>query len=149
MFCLGDLYHLFNRFMALLLPCMIKKGSKAYSILRNKCPRCQEGDFFVRNSSFVFKGFSDMHEKCNQCGLSYQQEPGYYFGAMYVSYAINVAIMVSVWVAFLVLAGNDFNIGWMIFVSVLLGLVLTPLTFRLSRLGWINFFVKYQERVRD
>jgi hypothetical protein len=64
---------------------------------------------------------------------------------MYVSYAINVAIMVSVWVAFLVLVGSDFNIGWMVFASVLVGLALTPLTFRLSRLGWINFFVRFRE----
>lgn len=85
-----------------------------------------------------------MHDKCSQCQLSFVQEPGYYFGAMYVSYAINVAIMVSVWVAFLILAGSDFNVWWMIGASVVLGLVLTPLTFRLSRLGWINFFIGYR-----
>jgi len=123
---------------------MIGEGNKLYSVLNNKCPQCHRGDFFVKKSSFAFKGFSQMHDSCSNCGLSFQQEPGYYFGAMYVSYAINVAIMVSVWVAFLVLAGDDFNIGWMIFTSVILGLVLTPMTFRLSRLGWINFFVSYR-----
>ncbi|MFN5324536.1 MAG: DUF983 domain-containing protein [Bacteroidota bacterium] len=87
-----------------------------------------------------------MHENCKECGLSFKQEPGYYFGAMYVSYAINVALMVSVWVAFLVLDGSDFNIGWMIAVSVALGLVMTPFTFRISRLGWINFFVSYKDK---
>ncbi|MFZ9943652.1 MAG: DUF983 domain-containing protein [Bacteroidia bacterium] len=123
---------------------MITKGNKLYSVIHNKCPRCHEGDFFVNNSAFNFKGFSFMHEKCSRCDLSFEQEPGYYFGAMYVSYAINVAIMVSVWVAFLVLAGSDFNVWWMIGVAVLLGLVLTPLTFRLSRLAWINFFIRFR-----
>ena len=85
-----------------------------------------------------------MHEKCSRCDLSFEQEPGYYFGAMYVSYAINVAIMVSVWVAFLVIEGSDFHVWWMIGVAVVLGLMLTPLTFRLSRLGWINFFIRFR-----
>ncbi|MFM7054513.1 MAG: DUF983 domain-containing protein [Bacteroidota bacterium] len=123
---------------------MINKGDKVYSIFNNKCPRCHKGDFFVNKSSFNFKGFSKMNEKCEKCELSFEQEPGYYFGAMYISYAINVAIMVSVWVAFLVLAGSDFNVWWMIAVSIVLGLALTPMTFRISRLAWINFFVKFR-----
>ena len=123
---------------------MLSKGTKLYSVLNNKCPQCHEGDFFVKNSAFTIKGFSDMHDKCDQCDLSFIQEPGYYFGAMYVSYAINVALMVSVWVAFLVLADNNLSIWWMVMASVVLGLVFTPLTFRLSRLGWINFFISYK-----
>lgn len=114
-----------------------------YSIFNNKCPRCHEGEFFKNGNAFDLKNFSNMHDNCPVCDLSYQQEPGFYYGAMYVSYAINVAIMVSVWVAYLVLAGDNVSIWWMVLASALLGLALTPLTFRLARLLWINFFVRY------
>jgi hypothetical protein len=32
-----------------------------------------------------------MHEKCSHCGLIYQIEPSFFYGAMYVSYGLNVA----------------------------------------------------------
>ena len=85
-----------------------------------------------------------MHEECKECGLSFMQEPGYYFVAMYVSYAINVALMVTIWVGSLVLFDDDISIWWIVSASIILGLGLAPLTFRLSRLGWINFFIKYK-----
>ena len=34
---------------------MFKKGAKLYSIFNNKCPKCQEGDFFVNKTPFKFK----------------------------------------------------------------------------------------------
>ena len=123
------------------------KGSKLYSIFNNKCPRCHEGEFFVHKSTYNLNKFTQMHDNCDQCGLSYKQEPGYYYGAMYVSYAINVAIMVSVWVAYLVLASDLFSIWYMVLASMVIGLILAPLTFRLARLTWINFFIRYKGKV--
>ena len=121
----------------------MKKGSRLYSIFHNKCPRCQEGDFFVTSHSYDLKNFMKMHARCSVCDENFDPEPGYYFGAMYVSYAINVAIMVAVWVACEILY-PEINIWWVVLLTVLGGLVLTPVTFRWSRLGWINMFVKYQ-----
>ncbi len=123
---------------------MVSKGSKIYSILNNKCPRCQDGDFFVSGKAYDFKKFSVMNSSCEKCDLSFEQEPGYYYGAMYVSYAINVALMVTVWVAYLVLFENSLSIWWMVLVSMILGIILAPVTFRLARLTWINFFIKYK-----
>jgi uncharacterized protein (DUF983 family) len=123
---------------------MLGKGSKLYSIINNKCPRCQEGDFFVSGKAYDFKNFSVMNHSCEKCDLSFEQEPGYYYGAMYVSYAINVALMVSVWVAYMVLFDDRFSIWWMVFASMILGIIMAPLTFRLARLTWINFFIRYR-----
>ena len=86
-----------------------------------------------------------MHPECPKCGLNYDPEPGYYFGAMFVSYALNVAIFVLVWLAFYLFASDDLNVWWIVLFSVIVGLVLTPVTFRYSRLVWINFFVKYRK----
>jgi len=84
-----------------------------------------------------------MHPNCPVCGESYEPEPGYYFGAMYVSYAINVAIMVAVWIACEVLFRDGIGVWWVVLFTILIGLSLTPVIFRISRLGWINMFVKY------
>lgn len=127
---------------------MLKKGSKIYSIVNNKCPRCHEGDFFEGSNSYNLRNFMNMHQECPVCNLLYEPEPGYYFGAMYVSYAINVAVFVTVWVVAL-LFFKDLNVWYQVLVSVVLGLALTPLTFRWARLGWINFFVKYDSSAKN
>jgi uncharacterized protein (DUF983 family) len=122
---------------------MMNKGTKLYSIINNKCPQCHEGDFFINPNTFSLKNFSKMHSNCPVCGLSFEQEPGYYFGAMYFSYALNVAVMVAFWVAYILLASDSFSIWWMVFASIIGGLMFTPLMFRWSRLMWINLFIKY------
>ncbi|HEX5002883.1 MAG TPA: DUF983 domain-containing protein [Bacteroidia bacterium] len=122
----------------------MKKGSKLYSILNNKCPRCQEGSFFIYENAYNLKTFTKMHKSCPVCGQNYEPEPGYYYGAMYVSYALNVAILVAVWVATAVLF-EDMGSWWFVFWAGLAGITLAPLTFRLARLTWINFFVKYRK----
>ncbi len=126
---------------------MLNKGTKLYSVINNKCPRCQEGDFFEGSNSYNLSNFMKMHKSCPVCDLTYEPEPGYYFGAMYVSYAINVAVFVTVWVACLVLF-NEINVWYQVLASVVLGLGLTPVTFRYARLGWINFFVKYDSNAK-
>ena len=83
-----------------------------------------------------------MNPRCPVCDESFDPEPGFYFGAMYVSYAINVAMMVAVWVACEILF-PDMNIWWVVLLTIIGGLLLTTVTFRWSRLGWINMFVKY------
>ncbi len=121
----------------------MNKGSKIYSIVNNKCPKCHEGDFFKSGHSYDLKNFTKMYNNCPVCDENFEPEPGYYFGAMYMSYAINVAVMVAVWVGSELLFKDGIGIWWLVLFSILLGLALTPLTFRWSRLMWINIFVKY------
>ncbi len=125
----------------------MNKGSKLYSVVRNKCPRCQEGDFFVTGNSYDLKNFSKMHSHCQVCGESFEPEPGYYFGGMYVSYAINVAIMVALWVGTDLLFKGGIDIWLLVLLSIVAGISLTPITFRWSRLIWINIFVKYDPEI--
>lgn len=121
----------------------MKKGTKLYSIFKNKCPRCQEGDFFESKNPYDLKRFSKMHETCSVCDQKFEPEIGFYFGAMYVSYAIGVAVFVSIWVAIIVLSPGMHPAG--IFGFVVLGLFLMfPISFRISRRIWINIFVKYE-----
>lgn len=117
------------------------KGSKMYSILRMKCPRCQEGDFFVSNP-YDLKHAGDIHAHCPKCGLKYSKEPGFYYGAMYVSYALGVALFVTLWVSMSLFFHIE-SAGVQISVIVAATLLLTPYLYALSKIIWANFFIKY------
>ena len=74
---------------------MFKKGTKLYSILKGKCPRCNEGAFFKYNVTFTPSKVTKLHENCSKCNLKYMIEPSFFYGAMYVNYGITVAISIS------------------------------------------------------
>jgi uncharacterized protein (DUF983 family) len=117
------------------------KGNKLYSILFNKCPRCHQGDFFVTKSAYN-RRFDKMQPRCEVCGLDYEREPGYYTGALYVSYALYVAWTISTFVVFYTLLNVDIVAYlWGLIPSLIL---LTPYFFRVARRVWINLFVDYQ-----
>ncbi len=124
----------------------MEKGNKLYSIFKFKCPRCHEGELF-ESSAYDLKNFQKMPKHCSHCGLRYMSEPSFFDGAMYISYAMQVALIISVFVALNVLG---FAQLWLIItLSVSLALLLIPLTFRLSRSAYINLFVKYDPEKRS
>lgn len=116
------------------------EGTKLYSIIHNKCPKCHQGDFFVTKSPYT-KDFIKMHEKCSHCGENFNKEPGFFYGAMYVSYGVNVALGIGLFILMVVI----FNAGLLTYLFSFLGLVLVlfPFIMRLSRLIYINFFISY------
>ncbi|GAB3909922.1 DUF983 domain-containing protein [Larkinella knui] len=118
------------------------KGNKLYSILFNKCPRCQKGDFFVTNNAYNLRQFDKMHPQCAVCGQNFEPEPGFYTGALYVSYALYVAWTISTFVLFYVLLNIDVLVYmWALLPSLV---ILTPYFFRVARRVWINIFVAYR-----
>lgn len=119
------------------------KGTKLYSILFNRCPRCHEGKFWPAGpigNLLTHKG--GMYETCSHCGLKYTREIGFWYGAMYVSYAVGVAIFVALWVATSVL-GPDLSVFAQMGIVIAGIIALAPFNYWSSRLMWINFFVKY------
>ena len=124
---------------------MFKKGTKLYSILTGTCPRCQEESMFINKNPYVLSEAMQMHEKCSHCGLKYKMEPSFFYGAMYVSYAVGIAFAVAAFVISHFVFGAGIN---MIFVSIVATLVVfMPIILRLSRNIWINLFVNYKPDV--
>lgn len=122
---------------------MSYKQSLFYSIFNNKCPRCHKGNFFINNNPYNLKQFDKMHHHCEVCNENFERETGFYYGAMYVSYALTVAFGVGLFLLVSVLLGFD-AISFLITFAIL-QVILMPVFFRLSRLIWINFFVRYKE----
>jgi len=122
---------------------MLKKGSKLNSILTGTCPRCQEESMYVDQNPYNLKNIYTMHEKCGHCGLYYQIEPSFFYGAMYVSYALTVAIGIAAFIISKVFIGLNLMYS---FVAIIIALiVLMPITARLSRNIYINIFVHFDK----
>lgn len=122
---------------------LIGKGSKLYSILRKKCPRCQEGEFFTSHP-YDLKNVGNLHERCSKCDLKYEREPGFYQGAMYVSYGLGVALFVTLWVSFN-LFFPSFSTGLQVTIVAVSSILLTPAMYALSKIIWANLFISYEE----
>jgi len=121
---------------------MFKKGTKLYSIVNNKCPKCHEGDFYVDKNPFHFSKILTTHNKCNKCGLKYMLEPSFYHGAMYVSYGLSVATSIITFIICMLL-GIELLYSFIIVIASLI--LLTPLMLKLSRIIYINMFVSFEK----
>jgi uncharacterized protein (DUF983 family) len=122
---------------------MFKKGTKLFSIVNGKCPKCQEGNFFKYGFTFNPSKITKLHDNCSHCNLKYMIEPSFFYGAMYINYGITVAISVAVFV----IAKLGFELDLLqSFLMVLAALiVLAPINLRLARILWINMFVNFKE----
>jgi uncharacterized protein (DUF983 family) len=122
---------------------MVGKGTKLYSILHSKCPKCQEGDLFLDPNPYHLKNMDKMHVNCPVCAEPSEPEPNFYYGAMYVSYAYTVALFVATYVISALILGLAMwsTIGLLTALLVILG----PYLFRLSRVTYLNFFVRYDK----
>jgi uncharacterized protein (DUF983 family) len=101
-------------------------------ILHQRCPRCRTGTIFRYS---IFRGFPKMYDRCPVCDLKFDREPGYFLGAMYVSYGLGVVI-VAILAAILWYAT-----GWWVtkdtIVAVLIFLPVAPTITLFSRVLWI------------
>lgn len=121
---------------------MLKKGTKLFSIIKNKCPRCHKGDFFVSSNPLDFKQNLKLHERCPSCDLKYMIEPSFFYGAMYVSYALTVAIAIATFIICMLL---DLDLLWTLTSIIIVLILMIPYLVRISRLIYINLFVGYQK----
>jgi uncharacterized protein (DUF983 family) len=104
-----------------------------------KCPRCRRGNMF-EGPMYGLK-LQKMNVNCPHCGLKFEREPGYFYVAMFVSYAMNVAQMITIAVATYVFTGNLENM-WLYFATIFPGVfLLSPFNYRYSRvvlLFWLT-----------
>ena len=125
---------------------ILKKGSKSYSIVHLKCPRCHEGEMFETGSWSFVKPF-DMLERCPKCDLNYFPEPGYYYGAMFISYMWTAWFCLIFVGVFFWLLGFSQPVTFSI-LGVLLAINFVYI-FRISRLMWINLNIGYDPKAID
>lgn len=116
----------------------MKEKKTSLAILEGKCPHCREGQIF-KYSAFKLNKFGSMHKQCPACGHEFEQEPGFFYGAMYVSYGLSVGIFLSTVFVLYFLLGDPSLTIYLVTVTIM-AIILYPLTFRYSRILYIYLF---------
>ncbi len=120
---------------------MLKKGSKLNSIFKGTCPKCQEESMYLEPNPYKMGKIFSMHESCSHCGTRYKIEPSFFYGAMYVSYGLGIALSVAAFIISRLFLNSSIMTS---FFSIVITLVVFyPLLIRISRNIWINFFIHY------
>ena len=120
------------------------RGSKLYSIFTGKCPVCHSAKMYKNKNPYVLSETLKMQDRCTHCDTKFKIEPSFFYGAMYVSYAVGVAVAFPTFV----ISHWGMGLGLMAsFVSIILVMIVSlPLVLRLSRNIWINFFFKFNRK---
>jgi uncharacterized protein (DUF983 family) len=120
---------------------MLKKGSKLYSILTGTCPKCQNESMYFDKNLLNLGSVLKMNENCSHCGLKYQIEPSFFYGAMYVSYGLNVAVGIAAFIVSYLIFHSSIKTSFIVIIATLI--VFFPIVLRGSRNIYINMFVSY------
>ncbi len=55
--------------------------------IRLRCPICGEGE--------LFRGWFLMRKRCVVCEFSFEREPGYYLGSIYINYLLTAVLVTA------------------------------------------------------
>jgi len=113
--------------------------ARIISLLNCKCPKCEKGKVF-HSKGFVLLGrMPIMNENCPSCQHKFEMETGFFFGAMFVSYAMAVAEAIVVFlIAFNFVKSSILLVLIVAMVILLMGFV----NLRYSRMIWMYLFTK-------
>ena len=125
----------------------LKKGKKIYSILNLKCPKCHEGDLFIKKGWFRATQMLDMPEHCPSCNQKYEIEPGFWLGALWTSYPL--VVLIEIPFLFTAILVYDINPFYAIGLMAFLFLIMWSTILRLGRAIWINLSVHFDEAWKE
>lgn len=106
-------------------------------ILSEKCPKCRQGQTFTKKGNPLFFKMPKMNPNCPVCNHKFERETGYFFGSMYVSYALTFAEAIAFFLIVRLFIESYLTI--VILIGVLL-ILMSTFNFRVSRMIWIYIF---------
>ena len=123
--------------------------SRFMAMSKGLCPRCREGKMFKYPLSKITK-FAEMNENCPVCGLKFEVEPGFWYGAMFVSYANTILLLVVLGVGIFYLFNDPSTLSYIVVITVA-SLSFVPFNFRISRSVFLHLFgfIKYKGVVNN
>ena len=125
----------------------MQKTSKLSAIVNGKCPHCRRGDIFT--GSLYGLNVQRTNTVCAHCSQRFEIEPGYFYAAMYVSYAMNVSEMLGLGILTYTFSGGnlEFETLWLYLTVIFTGcFILAPFNYRYSRvilLHWLSPKIRY------
>jgi len=120
---------------------MLVKRPGWVPFLTCKCPKCATGRVF--NNRLISVKFAQTRYSCPSCSFSFEPEPGFFYGAMYFSYALMVGLIVTCCIIFYGIGKFDYAI-----VGIPIAIVImVPLIFRYSRM--MMLYIVYPLMYKD
>lgn len=116
--------------------------SKFQAVSKGLCPKCRQGKIF-QTPLYAPIGFGKMNEFCPHCGMRFEVEPGYFIGAMYVSYAFSGGLALVLGFILFYVAGNPPGWVYSLVISIAV-VVISAINFRLSRVIWLHYVAGIQ-----
>ena len=113
--------------------------TKFQAFIHAKCPRCRKGDIFSGNA-YAFR-LQRTNDNCPVCNLKFEREPGFFYVAMFVSYAMSVAEIISIGIASYVFGlPLIYENLWYYFGIIVSGVILlSPINYRYSRVVLLHY----------
>lgn len=121
---------------------MAVKSSFIKSVVNCNCPRCREGELFVDKRHYHLSTLLAMHSKCAKCGQDFEIEPGFYLGAMWVSYPFVIGFEIIFLLIGLYVFQLDLMWGFVFSTSLLFAI--GPLILRIGRSLFLHLNVRYK-----
>ena len=114
-----------------------KKVNFILNVFNEKCPKCIKGYVFKQNVSIF--NLPIMNDECEKCNYHYEREPGYFLGAMYISYAL--AVLQGI-ITFLIshYAFPFLSTFYETLIVILIIIILGRKNYKLSRVIYIHIF---------
>lgn len=125
----------------------MKNQPKPYSIFFMKCPRCLQGKFFASHP-FDLRSLNHVKDRCPCCDLNYKIEPSFYFWSMYISYALGIAIAITIYLLTHLLS---IEISYKQLFGLITGILVLsmPIIGAWSKTIWANIFMHYDEAIAN
>ncbi len=108
-------------------------------IVRCKCPRCGQGEVFKTNAIITFKTPA-MNKRCDRCNQVFERESGFFWGAMYVSYALTLVESAIIFLTCQLFFDDPFDYAIIAIIAAAM-LLFSMMNFRYSRMIWLYIFV--------
>ena len=118
-------------------------------MLALRCPRCHQGKLFSE-SALSLRHFDEMPEACPVCRQHLEPEPGFYWGAMYISFGFSTGIVLVIGLVIYHFLHNPDTWVYVLAVAIVT-LLSAPLSFRYARavmlyaFGGISFDARYAD----
>src|SRR5262249_28364345 len=105
-------------------------------IAHQRCPRCRLGQVFKEPIFRIYAlRLPKMYDRCPVCNLKFEREPGYFLGAMYISYIVGVGAIILL--ATIIWVVMHWSIMRSTVLAMILFLPLAPAITLFARVLWI------------
>ena len=121
--------------------CIMKNNKNTFHFIRNvlkeKCPKCKKGAAFKKGIPLF--AFPEMNETCPSCNYRFEREPGYFIGAMYLSYGLALAQGVIAYILAVLLL-PPISVGWLLFIVIFTFFLFSKKNYKWSRILYLYIF---------